>query len=294
MKFNCRSKSLGLGRMRFLRGAGVALIGVLLAGCPGSNPPPAHAAQKVVIRGSNTIGEELAPRLIAEFKKANPAVTFDLETKATGYGLAAVRSGLCDIAGASRMPIREELEENQARGVELNEYIIGAYSVAVVVNPRNPVADLTKSQVRDVFTGVVKNWKEVGGPDAPIHLYARDPISGTHLGFRELAMENISYASGLNLFTNYAGIVHAVAADPDGIGYASFNLANGAGTKAVSIGGVPPTAAAVNSGKYPYARILRFYTNKAAESTPTVAFLQFVLSPPGQKVLADAGFVPRP
>jgi phosphate transport system substrate-binding protein len=294
MRVSCRGRLSGLERMRFLRGAVVALIGAILAGCPASSPPPAPATQKVVIRGSNTIGEELAPQLIAEFKKANPAVTFDLETKATGYGLAAVRSGLCDIAGASRIPIREELEENQAKGVELNEYIIGAYSVAVVVNQGNPLADLTRSQVRDIFTGAVKNWKEVGGPDAPIHLYGRDPISGTHLGFRELAMEDKSYGSGLNLFTNYAGIAQAVAADPAGIGYTSFNLANGTGVKALSIGGAPPTDAAVNSGKYPYARVLRFYTNKAAESAPTVAFLQFVLSPPGQKVLAQAGFVPRP
>jgi phosphate transport system substrate-binding protein len=294
MRFNWWGKSPGLGRMRILRGVGLGLIGAVLAGCPGSNPPPAPASQKVVIRGSNTIGEELAPRLIAEFKKANPAVMFDLETKATGYGLAAVRSGLCDIAGASRIPIREELEENQARGVQLNEYIIGAYSVAVVVNAGNPLADLGRGQVRDIFTGAVRNWKEVGGADAPVRLYARDPISGTHLGFRELAMEDKSYASGLNLFTNYADIAQAVAKDPGGIGYVSFDLANGTGVKAVSIGGVQPTAAAVNSGKYPYARVLRFYTNKAAESAPTVAFLQFVLSPPGQKVLAEAGFVPRP
>jgi phosphate transport system substrate-binding protein len=294
MRFYSCGNLLGWVNARLLRGAGLALVAAVLAGCPASSTSPGPSTQKVVIRGSNTIGEELAPRLIAEFKKDHPEVTFDLETKATGYGLAAVRSGMCDIAGASRIPIREELEENQARGVELNEYIIGAYSVAVVVNSGNSVGDLTKAQVRDIFTGTVKNWKDVGGADAPIHLYARDPISGTHLGFRELAMENKSYGSGLNLFTNYDGIAQAVAADPAGVGYTSFNLANGAGLKAVSIGGVPPTAAAVNSGKYPYARVLRFYTNKTAESAPTIAFLQFVTSARGQQVLAQAGFVPRP
>ena len=120
--------------------------------------------------------------MIAEFKKAHSDVSFELEPKATGYGMAALRSGQCDIAAASRAAIEEELELTKQSGIQMNETVLGAYSVAVVVNANNPVSNLTKDQVHDIFTGKIANWKDVGGPDAAIALYIRDPISGTHLG----------------------------------------------------------------------------------------------------------------
>jgi phosphate transport system substrate-binding protein len=147
--------------------------------------------------------------------------------------------------------------------------------------------------VRDIFTGTIKNWKDVGGPDAAISLYIRDPISGTYLGFRELAMDNKAYADGAKLLTNYAGIVDAVAQDANGIGYSGIELATNAGVKGVSIDGVLPTAQSVNAGKYPYARALRFYTNKAKESGPVHEFIQYVESPKGQQILDQMGFVPH-
>ncbi len=283
---------------RFFRRTAPLLICLAVTGCPDSKPtatnPSGNPSQKVVIRGSNTIGEELAPKLITAYQKDHAGVAFDVETKGTGYGFAAVRAGICDLAGASRPPLAQEVEQAQASGIQLNDYVIGSYSVAVVINSSNPLINLTREQVRDIFTGRIKNWKEVGGADNQIHLYTRDPISGTALGFQELAMENKAYALNAKLLTNYDAIVEAVAKDPIGIGYSSFNASRVPGAKAVTIGGVPANAASVNAGKYPYTRILRFYTNKDAESAPARDFLQFVLSSKGQQVLADAGFVPKP
>jgi phosphate transport system substrate-binding protein len=185
------------------------------------------------------------------------------------------------------------LEVAQYRGVQLADHVIGAYSVAVIVNAANPVGNLTKEQVRDIFTGAVTNWNAVGGADAPVHIYIRDPVSGTYLSFKELAMENKAYASEQNLFTNYAAIVGAVGQDADGIGYSGFNFATNAGAKAVSIGGVVPATDTVNAGKYPYARMLHLFTNKATETPATLDFVQFVLSPGGQEVLTQLGDVPH-
>ena len=149
---------------------------------------------------------------------------------------------------------------------ELNDHVIGTYSVAVVVNAADPVANLTKEQVRDLFTGVVTNWSAVGGPDAPVHLFARDPISGTYIGFKELAMDNKPYAREQNLFTNYQGIVTGVAKDTDSIGYSSLELATGPGVKAVAVGGIAPGAESVDNEKYPYARKLHLFTIKGREA----------------------------
>jgi phosphate transport system substrate-binding protein len=268
-------------------------LGVLLAGCtPAQQAPALRNDGKVVIRGSNTIGEELAPQLIAAYKKDHPAITFDLETKGTGYGMGALMGGQCDIAGASRLPNPDELELGRLRGVALNDYSIGAYSVAVIVNAANPVGDLTKDQVRDIFTGKITNWKDVGGPDAAIHLYIRDPVSGTYLGFRELAMDNKPYAHDPSMSTNYLGIAQALAQDPNGIGYSSFHRSSTDGVKAVTIGGVAATIESVNKGVYPYARTLHLYTNKASEETTAHEFIQFVQSARGQEIIAQMGYVP--
>ena len=166
--------------------------------------------------------------------------------------------------------------------------------MAVIVNAGSPIGNLTRDQVRNIFTGAVINWKEVGGPDAPIHLCSRDEISGTHLGFRELAMENKPYALGLKAFTNYLGIIQKVAQDANGIGYASIDLVSKDGIKAVSIEGVAPAIASVNGGQYPYARVLHLYTDTTKESPTTRDFVQFVQSKRGQEILTRMGFVPRP
>ena len=272
------------------------LLGVLIAGCSPSGTDQSEKVDRsgaIILSGSNTIGEELAPRLIAEYKKDHPSAAFQTEFKGTGYGVGALLSGLSDIAGGSRVLTTNELELAHLRNIECNDYVIGSYSVAVVVNAGNSVGNLTRDQVRDIFTGVIQNWKDVGGPDAPIHLYIRDPISGTHLGFRELAMENKPYGVGLKPFTSYAAIVEAVANDTGGIGYCSIELLTKPGVKAVSIGGVTPTAAAINQGQYPYARVLHLFTNKAKEPAGAHDFIQFVQSSSGQQILNQMGFVPR-
>jgi len=281
-----------------LAGVSLCALSFILPGCS-DNKQPATASTsagsgKVIIKGSNTIGEELAPRLIAEYKKEHPDTAFELESKATGYGLAALLAGQCDIAAASRAPIKDEQELAKSRGVELAEHVIGAYGVEVVVHANNPVGKLTLDQVRDIFTGTIQNWKEVGGPDAAIHLYVRDPISGTYLGFRELAMDNKPYTAGIRTFTNYDGIVQAVGQDTSGIGYSGIDGTIKAGVKALSIKDIVPSATAVNEGKYPYARVLRLYTNKAKEAAPARDFLAFVQSTRGQDILKQMGFVPHP
>ena len=202
--------------------------------------------------------------------------------------------GYCDIAGASKPVSKEQEEIAQLRGVKFQEYVIGSYAVSILVGAENSVSNLTSAQVQSLFTGKIKNWQEVGGADAPVHLLIRDPVSGTHLGFKELAMGFQDYAAQVQLFTNYLGLADAVAKDPNAIGYAGLDLVSHAGTKAVTVDGVAPSAETVNGKKYPFARTLRLYTDSGKESAKAKEFISYVLAADGQKVLTQMGYAPKP
>jgi phosphate transport system substrate-binding protein len=254
---------------------------------------PVAAGQKVVIKGSNTFGEELAPRLIEEYRKKSTGVTFDLESKGTGSGFAALLAGECDIAAASRLINEDESRQARARALKMNAHLIGYYGVAVIVNEANPVRNLSITQVRDIFTGATRNWSQVGGRDGAIQTCIRDPVSGTYLGFQELAMERKPYDPSAKMFRSYAEIIEAVRKDPNGIGYAGMNLAEERGIAAVRINHVTPTVNTVNEGLYPYARALRLYTSAPGETAEARAFIRWVQSRPGQRLLSEIGFVRR-
>jgi phosphate transport system substrate-binding protein len=251
------------------------------------------AGETIVIRGSNTFGEELAPLLIDAYRRAHPTTEIQLESKGSASGIAALLSSECDIASASRYANEDEQRLARSRGLTLKSTLLGFYGVAVIVHAGNPVDRLSDTQVRDVFTGAVTTWKSVGGADAPIHLYIRDPISGTYLGFQELAMERKPYAPSAKTLTSYAAIIDTVARDPGGIGYVSMALAGHNEIKTLRINKVPPSRLTVNEGDYPYTRGLRFYTIKGRESPAVQDFIRFVLSGAGQDVLTKAGFVGR-
>ena len=296
MKALSFSRRSGQWTVLFQRSLPLCVLMLFLTGCPAPTSPAdstAASGNKLVLRGSNTIGEELAPRLIAAYTNEHSDAVFDTEFKGTGYGLGALSTYSCDIAAASRVVSTNELDLLKQGNIDLNEYVIGDYAVAVVVHALNPVNDLTKEQVRDIFTGTIQNWKEVGGPDQPIHLYIRNPVSGTYLGFQELAMGNGPYGHAQKTLTSYADIVQSISQDPAGIGYSGLPKPQVVDTKMVSIGGVEPTAANVSKGSYPYARVLRLYTDKAKESPAAKEFIQFAMSAKGREIITKSGFVPQ-
>jgi phosphate transport system substrate-binding protein len=261
----------------------------LAAGCSPEKP----VSGKIVIKGSNTFGEELGPRLIEAFRARHADVQFSLESKGSGSGFAALLAGECDIAAASRPMNEDEARLAKLHGLTFNDDVIGSYGVAIVVNKANPIGGLTIEQVRDIFTGVIANWKQVGGADAEIHVYIRDPVAGTYLGFQELAMERKPYAASARQFKSYAEIMEALKNDKAGIGYAGMNFLGSGNTKPLAINGVMPSVFSVNDGNYPYARTLRLYTNKAGASDAARAFVRFAQSSAGQKVVSETGFVRR-
>jgi phosphate transport system substrate-binding protein len=276
-----------LAMKTFFAKSAVVIALAVLGGC--SEQP----AENVVIRGSNTVGEELAPRLLEEYSKVHPGVRCEMEFKGTSYGIGALLLDKCDIAATSRAVTTNDIVLAKDRNIEFEDHPIGSYSVAVVVNANNPVSNLSREQVHDLFTGKIKNWNEVGGPDAPVNLYIRNPISGTHLGFQELAMGTNAYALAVKTFVDYGALSQAVAKDPNGIGYSSFNTAKKAGAKLVSIDNITPTEENVQKQTYPYARPLHLYTSKGTAKKAALDFIGYVTSANGQKVVAEADFIPH-
>lgn len=252
----------------------------------------AASAQTIRIKGSNTFGEELAPRVIAEFGKLHPEITVELESKGSGSGILALFDRTCDIAASSRAMTEDEMRMARSRGIVLRNHTIGYYGVAVVAHSTNPVKNLTHAQVRDIFTGVARNWKDVGGPDMAIQVHIRDPVSGTYLGFQELAMDRQPYLAEAAQHTSYHEIARAVTGEAGAIGYVGMTLAAHNGVKTLTINGVAPNAPNVADQLYPYARQMRFYTDKKM-SPATMAFIAYVRSVPGQTLLEELGFVRR-
>jgi len=252
----------------------------------------AHA-QKIAIKGSNTFGEELGPRLIEAYRAEHPGVVIELETKGTATGFAGLLDGTCDIGSASRLINEDELRRAGSRGIRLHSHTIGYYGVAVIVNQENALQNLTDSQIRSVFTGIINRWKALSWVDQPIQTYIRDPVSGTYLGFQELAMERMPYARTAQKRKSYEEIAGAVKSDVHGIGYVGMNFMEMSGVRALKVNGVMPSVQTIAEQTYPYARQLRLYTNAKTESKETRQFIEFILSEQGQNILQKLGYARR-
>jgi phosphate transport system substrate-binding protein len=252
----------------------------------------AAGAERVVIKGSNTFGEFLGPQLIAAFRQARPDIEFELERRGTASGIAALIAGECDLGAASRPITPEEWRLARSRGLRLEAHAVGYYGVAVIVHAANPVESLSDVQIRDLFTGQARDWSAVAGAAGPVRLFIRDPVSGTHRGFQELAMAGQPYAEGATWLRSDDEIAAAVAADRHAVGYVGMHLRQACGVRPVAVNGVPPNSVAVHEGLYPYARLILLYSNPARVTRATRQFLRFVQSRRGQQVVEQHGYVP--
>ena len=250
-------------------------------------------AGQLAIKGSNTFGEELGPHLIKTFTAGHPGWTIDFESKHSGYGILALLEGTCDIAASSRPLNEDEIRMARSRKISLRTHSIGYYGIAVVVHKDAQTRNLADHQARDIFTGAIRNWSAVGGPDAPIAVHVAVPTAGTYLGFQELAMERRPYREDATRHATYADIARAVGEDPHAIGYVSMSMAAHLPVRALSINGIPPTPIAVADDLYPYARLIRFFTVKSRETPAALEFIRYVRSTEGQNALEQAGFVRR-
>lgn len=247
--------------------------------------------ERLVIKGSDTLGAKLVPQLAEQFKAEHPDATFDIAAEGSTTGIAALIDGTAQIGMSSREAKPAEMMAGQAKGVTLKPTIVAYDGLGVIVNSSNPITNLTKKQVEQIFTGEVTDWSAVGGKPGKISIYTRNTSSGTYSDWKELAMNKRDYAPTAQKMAGHEQIAAEVGKNANGIGYVGLAYMKAGGIKVVTVDGKAPSPAAVRDQSWPYARPTFYYTNGDPAGLAK-AFVEFTIGPGGQKIAENVGFVP--
>jgi len=236
------------------------------------------------------------------YQTEHPDVRISVTGGGSGTGIAALINGTVDIANASRQIKPEERDEAISHGTKPVEFIVARDAIAVIVNPDNPVDQLTLEQISQIYSGKINNWAEVGGENRPIIRLSRETNSGTHVYFLEEVLrlgnpdDKTLFSTDTLLLPSSEGITAETRQNPNAIGYDGLGYVTHE-VKVIAVarqsGGpfILPSAATVNNGSYPIARDLYMYT--AGEPTGTVkAYLDWIFTPQAQDIVVELGFVP--
>lgn len=244
---------------------------------------PIELSGTVVVNGSTSMGDVINA-LTEGFNELNPDVQISYTGSGSSAGIEGVLAGSCDLGLSSRELSEDELGEGAVANV------IAKDGVAVVVNPENPVSELTSEQIAKIFTGEITNWSELGGNDAEIAVFGRDSASGTRSAFEEiLGIED--KCAYLNEYSSTGDVIGNVASNPNAIGYASLSAVDES-VVAVSVDGVVPTEETVADGSFPIQRPFVVVTVEGTElSAAAKAFLDYAMSAEVADIIAAAGAV---
>jgi phosphate transport system substrate-binding protein len=280
------------------------LLLILLVSCgssshqPGAQPPVSAYIQN---KGSDTM-VNLALAWAERYQAGHPEVSISVTGGGSGTGIAALLNQTVDIANASRAMSSDEEKQATANGIQPVEFVVSRDAIAVIVNPTNPVGRLTLQQISDIYSGKLTNWRQVGGENRPIVRLSRETNSGTHVYFLQTvirlgdAKSKTLFSTDTLLLPSSEGIVNELRQNPNAIGYDGLGYVP-SDLKVIAVGksdGGPyvlPSIATVNDGSYPVSRDLYMYT-AGQPSGAARAYLDWILSPAGQQIVADLGFVP--
>ena len=250
-------------------------------------------AQK--IKGSDTV-LPLSQKEAESYMKSNKMAKITVTGGGSGVGLAALVDNTTDIAMSSRKIKMDEKIKLQDAGRAFKEVTIAYDALSVIVNDANKVSQLTREQLEGIFTGKIKNWKEVGGDDMPIVVYSRESSSGTFEFFKEHVMNKKNYASSVLSMPATGAIVQSVSQTKGAIGYIglaymdkqvkSLKVSYDAGKTYIA-----PSMATAKDNTYPIVRPLYYYYASSIEKT-VKPFVDYVLSAEGQKIVEQVGYVP--
>ena len=247
------------------------------------------------IKGSDTL-LPLAQKWAETYMKLNPSTSISVTGGGSGVGIAALLDGSTDIATASRKIKMDEKLKLQEAGKSYVEKIVAYDALSVIVNPANKVKKLTREQLEGIFTGKIKNWKDVGGADLTIVAYSRESSSGTFEFFKEHVLKGKNYAATCLMMPATGAIIQSVSQTKGAIGYVGLAYVN-ASVSAVSVSYdkgttyIAPSMETAKNKTYPVVRPLYFYYLKTLENGLKPA-MNWVLGTEGQKIVEETGYVP--
>ena len=276
----------------------LALVMMLFTSCGKKDANDNTEVKYITIKGSDTM-VHLVSSWAEVFMKVNPESNVSVTGGGSGTGIAALLNGTTDICMASREIKQKELDQAKEQNINPEEFIVARDGIAVVVNPENPVGELTIEQIGKIYTGAYTNWKQVGGPDQPIIVLSRESSSGTYVFFQEHVLKKADYTKEARLMPSTSAIIQSVTQDKWAIGYVGLGYALEAKGKVKMItvketentAAVNPSVETVQSGDYPIARPLYLYTN-GNPSGDVKNMIDFCLSKEGQQIVLDNGYVP--
>jgi phosphate transport system substrate-binding protein len=246
-------------------------------------------AENIVIKGSTTV-LPIAQAAIEAYMKANPATKISLSGGGSGEGIKALIDSSTDIATSSREIKESEIALAKSKGINPTATVVAIDAIVPIVNPKNPVKDLTIDQLSQIYQGKITNWKEVGGDNLEIVVISRDSSSGTFESWAELVLNKAKVTPRAQLQASNGAIVQAVSKNKYALGYIGLGYRDKS-IKAVTVGGIPASVKTAISKEYPISRPLYLYMNGEPKGE-TAKFIRFVLSPDGQKIVVKEGFVP--
>ena len=248
-----------------------------------STAPEAKFSGSVSTDGSTSM-QKVIGALGEAFTEANPDVNFTYNPTGSGSGITAVSEGRCDIGLSSR----NLKDEEAANGLKAT--VLALDGIAVIVNPENPIGELSLEQIAKVYTGEITNWSELGGADAEIVVIGREAGSGTRDGFESITKTADACVYRQEL-TSTGDVITTVAQNPDAIGYASL-ASIGDTVKALVVEGVAPSEETVKDGSYLVQRPFVLVTREGEELSPAAqAFFDYITSADAASIIADAGAV---
>ena len=271
----------------------VLMMRILLALCfLFALPVNLFAGQEVIcIEGSTTMGP-LMRRMVVAYRTLQPAQAFTLTASGSDNGLAALAGGRADIAMMSRVVKDNELGALREKGIDLERFKVALDGLAVVVHEDNLVSGLSRHQLQALYTGEIRNWKAVGGPDMPVYPFGRDNNSGSRAVWRKYVLGMSSVYSGVRRVASNEVMAEVVRDEPGAIGYVGLGFV-GSQVRKIDVDGVPATDRTVTDGIYPLSRTLNLYIHKDAPERVR-RFVRFVLGPEGRAIFEESGFVPVP
>ena len=249
----------------------------------------AFADDQLVITGSTTV-LPIAQACAETYMDAHPNADITVRGGGSGVGIAAMIDATCDIANASRPIKSKELSNARAKGINPVEHIVAWDGIAVVVHPDVPVSGLTIEQISDIYTGKIKNWRDVGGPNKTIVVVSRDVASGTYEVFKKKVLGGGSVRDDALKVASNQAVSTTISTTPFSIGYIGLGYLSGK-VKAIKVNGVMPSKQTAKSGEFPIVRPLYMFTN--GEPTGLAKqFLDFIFSENGQRIVDELGYVP--